>query len=63
MCKKAVDYNPESGACLDSLGWVYYKLGLYKEARKYLKKAEKKLPDNSEIIEHLKLLDEAEHIR
>ena len=63
LCKKAVDYNPESGACLDSLGWVYYKLGLYKEARKYLKKAEKKLPDNSEIIEHLKLLDEAEHIR
>lgn len=63
FCKKAVDYNPDSGACFDSLGWVYYKLGLYKEARKYLKKAEKKLPDNPAVKEHLKLLDEAEHIR
>ncbi|MCR5613339.1 tetratricopeptide repeat protein [Treponema sp.] len=61
FCKKAVDYNPDSGACLDSLGWVYYKLGLYKEARKYLKKAEKKLPGSSEIKEHLRLLDEVDH--
>ncbi|MBQ0002960.1 MAG: tetratricopeptide repeat protein [Treponema sp.] len=63
FCKKAVDYNPESGACLDSLGLVYYRLGLYKEARKYLKKAEKKLPDNEEIKEHMKLLDEVDHTK
>ncbi|MCQ2610672.1 MAG: tetratricopeptide repeat protein [Treponema sp.] len=58
-CKKAVDYSPDSGACLDSLGWVYYKLGLYAESRKNLEKALKKMPDNPEIKEHLRLLDEA----
>lgn len=60
-CKKAVDYNPNSAACLDSLGLVYYKLGLYKEARKYFTKAEKKLPDNEEIKEHIQLLDQVSH--
>ncbi|MBR5932951.1 MAG: tetratricopeptide repeat protein [Treponema sp.] len=63
FCKKAVEYSPDSGACLDSLGYVYYKLGLFKEAKKYLQKAEKKLPDSEEIKEHLRLLKEVEQKR
>ena len=53
-CKKAVDYSSESAACLDSLGWVYFKLGLYKDARKYLEMAEQLDRDNVIIAEHLK---------
>ena len=63
LCKQAVKSAPKSAACLDSLGWVYYKLGLYKEAKKYFKKAEKKLPDNEDVKEHLRLLEEVEHKR
>ncbi|MBP5402897.1 MAG: tetratricopeptide repeat protein [Treponema sp.] len=63
FCKKAVEYSPDSGACLDSLGYVYYKLGLFKEAKKYLQKAEKKLPNSEEIKEHLRLLKEVEQKR
>ena len=53
-CKKAVEYSPGSAACLDSLGWVYYKLGLYNDAKKYLEMAEALDKDNIEIAEHIK---------
>ena len=36
LCKKAVDSSPNSAACLDSLGWVYYKLGMIEDAKKLL---------------------------
>lgn len=60
-CKKAVDLSPNNGACLDSLGFVYFKLGLVKEAKKYFKKAQKILPNNQEVQEHLILLDQVEN--
>ena len=53
-CKKAVDYAPDSAACLDSLGFVYYKLGLFKDAKKYLEQAEAIDTQNEEIAEHIK---------
>lgn len=58
-CKKALDNSPQNAACLDSLGWVYYKLGLLEEAGKYLKQAEEKLPENTEIQKHLNSLEQA----
>lgn len=59
MCKKAVDIAPDSAACLDSLGFVYYKLGLMNDARKYLEKAEQIDNENEEIAAHIRnmLLD------
>ncbi|MBN8731912.1 MAG: tetratricopeptide repeat protein [Acidobacteria bacterium] len=39
MIKKAVDQEPDNGAFLDSLGWVYYRLGRLDEAVEYLKRA------------------------
>ena len=54
LCKQAVKIAPKSAACLDSLGWVYFKLGLYKDARKYLEMAEQLDRDNVIIAEHLK---------
>lgn len=53
-CKRAVEFSPDSPACLDSLGWVYYKLGLYKDSMKYLEMAEAIDGENEEIVSHIK---------
>jgi tetratricopeptide (TPR) repeat protein len=36
---KSLEISPEVPETLDSLGWVYYRLGKYEDAVKYLKKA------------------------
>lgn len=59
-CKKALDILPESAACLDSLGWVYYKMGLYSESKKFLKRAMKADSSNPIIVEHLQEVQKAE---
>lgn len=60
LCKQAVKASPSSAACLDSLGWVYFKLGLYDDAKKYLNQA-LELDENNKIIkEHLHLLEGTE---
>ncbi len=55
-CKKAVLLDRDNPAYLDSLGWVYYRLGEISRARSYLKKALKKAPANEEIRSHLKIV-------
>ncbi|HBG65959.1 MAG TPA: hypothetical protein DDW78_05755 [Treponema sp.] len=52
-CQRALSFAPDSAACLDSMGWVYYKMGLYSEARKYLEKAHRKDDANELIASHL----------
>lgn len=37
--QKAVKADPQNGAYLDSLGWVYYQMGKYREAMEWLMKA------------------------
>lgn len=54
LCKKAVDSDSDSAAYLDSLGWVYYKLGLLKESKTFLKRAKEKAPNLVEIQNHYK---------
>ncbi len=49
-CKKALENAPQSAACNDSLGWVYYKMGLLAEAKKYIGQA-RQLDDRNKIIE------------
>ncbi len=58
MCKKALDIIPEYPAYLDSMAWIYYKLGLLKEAKQYIKKAKKKNPGNNEIASHYRVIYE-----
>jgi tetratricopeptide (TPR) repeat protein len=53
MCKKALDMEPDNPSYLDSLGWVYHKLGLNVEARTYTRRAREKAPDNKIIGAHL----------
>lgn len=59
LCKKAVNTKPENAAYLDSLGWVYFNLGLKKDALSYLKKAKEKNAAAGEIQEHLSVLRES----
>lgn len=39
LIAKALDKDPENGAYLDSMGWVYYRLGRFSDARGALEKA------------------------
>jgi len=50
--KKALELEPENGAYLDTLGWVYFKKGEYKTALKYLEEASREIEDPI-VVEHL----------
>jgi tetratricopeptide (TPR) repeat protein len=39
MAREAVEKQPENSSYLDTIGWVYFKLGKYEEALKYIGKA------------------------
>ena len=52
LIKRATELAPSDPAIMDSLGWVQYKLGMYREAREILDKAYKLYPD-PEVAAHL----------
>lgn len=52
MIQKALEFEPDNGAYLDSLGWAYFKKGMLKEALQNLQKANELMPDPI-ISEHL----------
>jgi tetratricopeptide (TPR) repeat protein len=52
LCRKAVELAPSSPACLDSLGWAYFKMGLIAEAKACLKKAKERDASCAEIQAH-----------
>ena len=60
LCKRAVDLQGQNAACLDSLGYVYLKMGLFAEARKYFLQAGAADPDNRIIALHLKEAEEGQ---
>ena len=39
LVRRALEIDPENGAYLDSMGWVYYQRGDYEKARSFLEKA------------------------
>lgn len=53
LIQSALALKPNDGYITDSLGWVYYKQGLYSEALRWLKKAMVLVPDDPTILEHL----------
>jgi tetratricopeptide (TPR) repeat protein len=53
MIERAVRAEPQNSSFLDSLGWVYYKLGKLKEAERYLSDAARRNPTSATIQEHL----------
>jgi tetratricopeptide (TPR) repeat protein len=53
LVRRALDTDPNNGAYLDSLGWAYFRRGDLGEAQKYLAEAAQRLPENSEVQDHL----------
>lgn len=53
MIRKAVGLRPMDGYITDSLGWVLYRMGEYKEAVPHLERAVELLPYDSTINDHL----------
>jgi tetratricopeptide (TPR) repeat protein len=43
----------KTGYIIDTLGWIYYKMGRYDESRTQLEEATSLLPDDPVILEHL----------
>ncbi len=53
LIERAMKYKPDSGYIVDSLGWVYFRKGLYDRALIELKRAVELNPDDPVINEHL----------
>lgn len=58
LLEKAVAREPRNGAYLDSLGWVYFRLGRLEAAERNLREALRREPDDPTIQEHLGDLSE-----
>jgi len=55
LALKAMELNPENAAYLDTMGWIFYKLGDYEKARRFIN-ASIDLDNNAasaEVLEHL----------
>jgi tetratricopeptide (TPR) repeat protein len=53
LVKKALDFDPQNYNYIDSLGWVYFKLGNYDQAEESLRRAADKSPNDATIQDHL----------
>jgi len=53
MLKKAVTFDPQNGAYLDSLAWAYYKQGQYALAEDYERKAALRMSNDPTVLDHL----------
>ena len=52
MIQKAVDSEPNNGAYLDSLGWVYFRMGRMQEAEDNMRLAEDLVPHDPTMHDH-----------
>jgi tetratricopeptide (TPR) repeat protein len=53
MIKKALEYKPDNGYIIDSLGWLYFRQGHFEDALIQLKRAVALIPDDPIVLEHL----------
>ncbi len=53
MAQKALAKEPDNGAYLDTMGWIYYRLGDYPKALEFILKASEIHAANAVVIEHL----------
>lgn len=53
MIERAVAAQPESGYIVDSLGWVFYRLGRYDEAVEQMERAAELMPTDPVVNDHL----------
>ena len=53
LISHAVELEPDNGAYLDSMGWVYFKMGKLEEAEQWLRRALKKMQPDGTVLAHL----------
>jgi predicted Zn-dependent protease len=53
LLEKAVAREPRNPAYLDSLGWLYFRMGRFDSAEKNLREAARREPTDPTIVEHL----------
>jgi tetratricopeptide (TPR) repeat protein len=53
LIRRAVELDPDNGAFIDSLGWVFFRLGRLEEARTQLERALRLTGGDPEVHEHL----------
>lgn len=53
MINRALEIEPGNGAYVDSLGWVYFRMGDFRRAVEQLEKAAELLPADGTVQEHL----------
>jgi tetratricopeptide (TPR) repeat protein len=53
LIQQALELDPWNGAYLDSLGWVYYRMGRFQEAQEPLQRAAREFPNDPIVLEHL----------
>jgi tetratricopeptide (TPR) repeat protein len=53
LIERALVIEPNNGAYLDSLGWLYYQLGHYEQALTYLQQAADLIEGDPTIYEHM----------
>ena len=53
MSKRAIEIQPENGAYLDTIGWIYYRLRQFNIALDFIKKSLDSREDSPIVIEHL----------
>src|SRR5208283_222329 len=51
--RRSIALDPQNGAYLDSLGWVYYRLGDYDLAEENLRRASERIGNDPTVHEHL----------
>jgi tetratricopeptide (TPR) repeat protein len=57
LLKKAVAFDPQNGAYLDSLAWAYFKQGQYALADDYEHRAIQRLSNDPAVLDHLAEID------
>jgi tetratricopeptide (TPR) repeat protein len=53
MVKKALEADSNNAPYLDTLGWIYYQIGDYQNAKTYIEKSLELRTDSAEVMEHL----------
>lgn len=53
MAKEAVQQQPENSSYLDTIGWVYFRLGQFDEAERFIRKAVENGDASPVVLEHL----------
>ncbi len=53
MAQRALELNPENAAFLDTMGWIYFKIGDYEKAREYIRASIETGEASAEVLEHM----------